>query len=275
MRISKRCKERFLYQTTEGLSALHTQTLSWCGISKLYKPYEINRKCPANHVFLYTLAGKGRLDQPGPRQELTPGSVCLLRAGQDHAYGTDSTWDLLWFHPDASEHWNALMPDRAMVLPALWAERLRILAEEFLQETLQRDRMGQLVLLEGYARLIALFLQRELNFSERSGESEHRRRLEHLWHLVSDDPGRDWNTDTLARAGNFSRSNLQLLVHRIYGQGVMEMVAQLRMERAAGLILQRHLKLAEIAESVGYKSPFSFSSAFKRIMGAAPQNYRR
>jgi len=167
------------------------------------------------------------------------------------------------------------MPDHVMRVPALWSEPLKTLSEEFLRETVQRNRISHHSILEGYARLIVLFLRRELNFHERSGHSEHRRRLEHLWHLVSENPERDWSVDALARSGHFSRSNLQLLTHHIYGCGVMEMVIRLRMERAASLILQHQLKLADIAESIGYQSPFSFSNAFKRTIGVSPQAYRR
>ncbi len=274
-RISKRCNERFLLQSFEASRAFQAQNLAGCGISQLRKPYEIHRKYPEEHAILFTLAGKGRLDLPGPRQELKPGSVCLLPAGQDHAYGSDSTWSLLWFHPQATESWSHLMPAAATIITSVWAKKLRILTEAFLQETARRDRVHHSGILEGYTHLITLFLRRELHFSERSADSAHRRRLEDLWQLVLENPGQTWNISTLALTCGFSRSHLHAVVRRIYGYGVMEMVGRLRMERATSLILDRHVKLAEVAEHVGYQSPFSFSNAFKRIMGVAPQDYRR
>lgn len=274
-RISKRCKERYLPQSIEGARAIHAQNMAGCGISDLRKPYEISRKCPAEHAILFTLAGKGRLDLPSPRQELTPGSVCLLPSGQDHAYGTDSKWSLLWFHPQPTESWSGVMPAAATVIASAWAEKLRLLSEAFLQESARRDRVHHSGILEGYAHLIALFLRRELHFSERLSDSEHRSRLEHLWQIVTENPNRTWNLKTLSQASGISRSHLNTLVHRIYGYSVMEMVGRLRMERATSLILNRHLKLVEVAERVGYDSPFSFSRAFKRVMGVAPQDYRR
>ncbi len=274
-RISKRCKERYFLQSLEATRAFQAQNLAGCGISQLHKPYEISRKYPEAHAILFTLAGKGRLDLPGPRQELKPGSVCLLPAGQNHAYGSDSIWSVLWFHPQDTGSWTELMPATATVITSVWAKKLRILSEAFLQEAARRDRVHHSRILEGYTHLIALFLRRELHFSERSADSAHRRRLEDLWQLVLENPCRTWNIKTLAQTCGFSRSHLHAVVRRIYGYSAMEMVGRLRMERAAGLILDRHAKLAEVAERVGYKSPFSFSNAFKRIMGVAPQDYRR
>ena len=162
------------------------------------------------------------------------------------------------------------MPRTAMVFKPSRASQLVVLSEEFLQEATRRDHQ----LLEGYARLIALLLQRELSGFKPSNEVEHRRRLERLWQEVSENPARPWSVPALALAAHLSRSHLQARVRRIYACGVMEMVARQRMERATGLLL-RQLKLADVAEKVGYDSPFSFSRAFKRILGVSPENYRR
>ena len=277
LRISKRSRERFLTQSADGKAALQTKYLGvyGCGISELYRPYEMSRQFPQTHAIFFTLAGKGRLIANGVKRELLPGTVCILPANQDHAYGTDGFWHMLWLHAQIHDYWTELMPRTATVIKSLWAERMRVLAEEFLEETLRRDRAAHTHVLEGYANLIALFLRRELNFSERSGSSIHRDSLEQLWQMISANPARNWNIDTLARIARFSRSHLHAVTHRIYGHGVMEMVGKLRMERASNLILNQRLKLADIAEQVGYESPFSFSRAFKRHMGVTPQAYRQ
>jgi AraC-like DNA-binding protein len=44
---------------------------------------------------------------------------------------------------------------------------------------------------------------------------------------------------------------------------------------AAGLLRESDLKLAAVAERVGYGSEFAFAKAFKRDFGVAPGAYRR
>jgi AraC-like DNA-binding protein len=162
-----------------------------------------------------------------------------------------------------------------MVFNSSWANQLVLLAQEFLEESTRRGHLEHHQLMEGYARLMALFLQRVLSHFQSTGADEHRRQLQTIWGNVSQNPGRHWNVANLAVTAHLSRSHFQARVQAICGCGVMEMVTRLRMERATGLLLQQHLKLAEIAGRVGYDSPFSFSRAFKRVFGVAPDDYRR
>jgi AraC-like DNA-binding protein len=47
------------------------------------------------------------------------------------------------------------------------------------------------------------------------------------------------------------------------------------MYKATGLLQEDDRKLFEVASSVGYDSDAAFSKAFKRVLGAAPGEYRR
>jgi len=270
--ISKRCRERFFGHTAVGARALGRQGLAGGGLSELHSPYSISRTDSATHLVLFTLAGEGCLETPAPRRVLRPGTACVLPAGQDHVYRAKHTWRLLWFHPRTTEFWTGLMPRTATIFTPSWTKQLLAVSEEFLRETSSREHHE---LIEGYVRLIALLLQRELSRFQPSGEVERRQRLDRLWREVSENPARPWSVPTLALAAHLSRSHLQARVRSIYACGVMEMVTRLRMERATGLLLHRPFKLADIAERVGYDSPFSFSRAFKRILGVAPEDYRR
>ena len=47
-----------------------------------------------------------------------------------------------------------------------------------------------------------------------------------------------------------------------------------RIEAAVSLIQASNLKIAQIAEQVGYHSPNYFSKAFRKKMGVSPDQYR-
>jgi AraC-like DNA-binding protein len=54
----------------------------------------------------------------------------------------------------------------------------------------------------------------------------------------------------------------------------MDVVSRLRMQRAEQMLLTSECKLDQIAEPLGYKTPFAFSRAFKRCFGVSPAHYR-
>ena len=47
------------------------------------------------------------------------------------------------------------------------------------------------------------------------------------------------------------------------------------MTLAADLLIENRATVAEIARTVGYSDPFGFSSAFKRVRGVSPTEFRR
>ncbi|MFD1000576.1 helix-turn-helix domain-containing protein [Ohtaekwangia kribbensis] len=59
------------------------------------------------------------------------------------------------------------------------------------------------------------------------------------------------------------------------GKSFFEMVAEYRVEEAKRLLKEQpHVKVEEIAEQVGYNSKSSFNTAFKKISGKTPSEFR-
>ena len=92
--------------------------------------------------------------------------------------------------------------------------------------------------------------------------------------LIHDDPERDWSADGLARAANTSRSVLGDRFRSLLGQSPIRYLVEWRMQIAAELLRSTELKLAAVAERVGYGSEAAFSRAFRRHVGQAPAEWR-
>ncbi|MFD1768839.1 helix-turn-helix transcriptional regulator [Sphingobacterium suaedae] len=60
----------------------------------------------------------------------------------------------------------------------------------------------------------------------------------------------------------------------LFGMGVFEYTAVVRMETALELIKNTELSLKEIAFQVGYSAPSSFTVAFKRHFGRSPRSFK-
>jgi AraC-like DNA-binding protein len=84
-----------------------------------------------------------------------------------------------------------------------------------------------------------------------------------------------WTVESLAAAGGMSRSAFALRFKEIVGETPLEYLTNWRMQKAAALLQKGDRKLIEVARSVGYESDAAFSKAFKRVLSAAPREYRR
>lgn len=80
--------------------------------------------------------------------------------------------------------------------------------------------------------------------------------------------------DFVARLSGISRQALQ---RRLKGCGstFSEVVASLRIERARDALIGSSRPISEIAQSVGFADPTSFTRAFKARIGQSPREYRK
>lgn len=93
--------------------------------------------------------------------------------------------------------------------------------------------------------------------------------------LIHDGPSRPWTVASLAGAVGLSRAGFARRFAGAVGESPMRYLAGWRMALAADLLQQSDVPIATVAGRVGYDSPFTFSTAFKRRYGVSPLGYRR
>jgi AraC-like DNA-binding protein len=92
--------------------------------------------------------------------------------------------------------------------------------------------------------------------------------------LMQNEPAAPWTVGTLASAVGVSRALLARRFHELVGEPPMSFLTSWRMALAADLIVERGATVSAVARDVGYGSPFTFSTAFKRTFGSSPTAYR-
>lgn len=92
---------------------------------------------------------------------------------------------------------------------------------------------------------------------------------------MHDDVSHPWTVTQLARTATLSRSAFFDRFTRTVGIPPMEYLLTWRMALAKDLLRQPDISLIEVAQRVGYSSPSSFSTAFKRHEGQPPSRYAR
>ncbi|MBI4976197.1 MAG: helix-turn-helix transcriptional regulator [Spirochaetes bacterium] len=106
------------------------------------------------------------------------------------------------------------------------------------------------------------------------GMVTERLRLAPVFAFISDHPGRTASVDELASVIGLSPSRFASLFHAVTGTTPIEYQRTARIRKASVMLLQGK-KLAEIARTTGYGTPFSFSRAFKAVTGASPAAYKQ
>jgi AraC-like DNA-binding protein len=89
------------------------------------------------------------------------------------------------------------------------------------------------------------------------------------------DTARDWSLASLAHEVGVSRSVLAERFMQFVGQPPMQYLMHWRMQLAANQLRNSNDSVAEVAELVGYESEAAFSRAFKKVVGAAPSDWRK
>lgn len=82
------------------------------------------------------------------------------------------------------------------------------------------------------------------------------------------------NLPAISEVANLSEFHFHRIFKAFIGESLGSYVNRIRLERAAQLLQTSQKTLEQIAEIVGYSTPFSFSKAFKKHFGVAPTTFR-
>lgn len=92
--------------------------------------------------------------------------------------------------------------------------------------------------------------------------------------LLHGEPARPWTLDEIAAAAGASRSALVDRFTQLTGYPPIQYLTRWRMQLAARRLGDKGIKVAAVAQEVGYESEAAFSRAFKKFSGQSPTEWR-
>ncbi len=107
----------------------------------------------------------------------------------------------------------------------------------------------------------------------RSAQPDHRVRL--VIELMQSDLTREWSTEELAAAVQMSASRLRHLFRSETGTTTSLRLRQLRLQRAAELLVTTFDSVKTIMHSVGVNQANYFDQIFRKAYGLSPLAYRK
>ncbi|WP_371633935.1 AraC family transcriptional regulator [Streptomyces sp. NBC_01259] len=148
-----------------------------------------------------------------------------------------------------------------------------------LDREIARDEPGQSVVLD---RLLDLLLIDALRtwFSRPGAEAPAWYRamgdpvVGQALRLLQNEPAHPWTVAALAGRTGVSRAGLARRFTELVGEPPMAYLTGWRLAVAADLLRETDATVEAVARKVGYSQAFAFSTAFKRVRGVGPQDYR-
>lgn len=126
--------------------------------------------------------------------------------------------------------------------------------------------------------LLSLFRRKQSQPADSRGrETIRRKKDEETYHRILDCMNRHLHEqltlEQLSRETLMGRSQLQQLVKKRYGCGVIDLFLHLKTDAARQMIRENRLNFTEIAQTLGYSSIHYFSRQFKKLTGMTPSEY--
>ena len=240
--------------------------VSFCGRSWARPPFRFVRHRPDAAQVLACLGGRGEALVAGRFVPVGAGEAYLTPPGVLHAYRAlpGDEWTLVWAHLPAA---SGLDAPTAPLVARRDASGLCAAVDGLLRE----HGGGQdAAVLRAWAELVGVEAHRLLRPSV-SGDSA----LEALWADVDASLARPWTLAGLARLAGVGPEQLRRRCRKACGRSPLAQVRHLRLRRAAALLAQTGMPVAEVAAAVGYGDAFAFSQAFRRAHGRPPSQWRQ
>ncbi|MET9480273.1 AraC family transcriptional regulator [Streptomyces sp. NPDC006638] len=148
-----------------------------------------------------------------------------------------------------------------------------------LDDEISRDEPGQSVVLDRVLDLMLIAVLRAW-FSRPGAEAPGWYRamadpsVGNALRLLQSDPAQPWTVASLATACGVSRAGLARRFTDLVGEPPMAYLTGWRLALAADLLRGSDVTVEAVARKVGYSGSFALSTAFKRVRGVSPQEYR-
>jgi AraC family transcriptional regulator of arabinose operon len=233
-------------------------------------------------LLVYTVSGSGRFGYPRGEIVSRPGELTLLKPRTLHDYGLVGParrWELFWAHFHPRPEWAPLLrlPEAAPGLGHLKLHdeelRMRIEARLFDMHRLARSSLRQSESLAMNA-LEEVLLWCDL-INPRSMTALIDPRIRRAVDYISQDPRRSIALGRQAARSALSRSRFSYLFRSQIGKTPQQLQEEQRIGLARQLLTLTSRSVAQIAQDLGFSSPYYFSLRFKRATGKSPRAYRR
>lgn len=232
-------------------------------------------------LLVYTQGGRAYFRNAGREFLANADDVVLFRPGIAHDYGLDEShgyWKNRWTHflprPECLDwlQW----PEFA---PGMMCLHLDAPVRDLVQTELQAMDLAVRLQTRRWEELAVNALERALllcdTVNPRDADNRRDIRIRKAVGLLCQRREEPFTLAELARRCGLSRSRFAELFKRQVGLSPLTFLEMQRLRRARELLEHTEMGLVQIAEEVGFSSPYYLSLRFKKQFGLSPRAYRQ
>lgn len=234
-----------------------------------------------NYVLHFITNGKGKISINGETTELTAGDIFVLPKNQSIFYQADenSPWTYTWVGFSGSRAESILTQTRLLekyfLHSHLESEILKKMIDINQTEVQCLPMITELILIGHLNQLLAALVQEFPNDSLKEASTLAKTYVHHAIKIIHSQYNSPVKVSAIAEKLALSRSYLYKIFKQETGYSIKDYIVQVKMNHACQLLANPDLSITEIANSVGYQDPLTFSSAFKNQYHQSPSDYRK
>ncbi|HEL2738293.1 TPA: AraC family transcriptional regulator [Streptococcus suis] len=234
-----------------------------------------------NYVLHFITNGKGKISINGETTELTAGDIFVLPKNQSIFYQADenSPWTYTWVGFSGSRAETILSQTRLLekyfLHSHLESEILKKMIDINQTEVQSLPMITELILIGHLNQLLAALVQEFPNESLKEASTLAKTYVHHAIKIIHSQYNSPVKVSAIAEKLALSRSYLYKIFKQETGYSIKDYIVQVKMNHACQLLANPDLSITEIANSVGYQDPLTFSSAFKNQYHQSPSDYRK
>jgi AraC-like DNA-binding protein len=234
--------------------------------------------------------GSGTHLFPGGKRHISAGDIFLIHGKTKHGY-TDlkdlALWNIMFDlnqfnHPRLSFHGNALLP--SLLLLKIPGGGLHLTGEPFrdilsLAEQMEKEQISDAP--DSPAMISALFIRLSLllgRYARSAGLQEEKTylsRIDDLLESITELSAKKWTREDMAKKAGMSISTLTRHFKERTGLSPLEYLIRLRLKKAAQMLQDPSVGIAEAADLTGFSDSNYFCRQFRKHFGTSPGKYRK
>lgn len=232
------------------------------------------------YVLHFILSGKGSFASAGNKMtHLKAGDVFILPRSIPCFYQADheDPWEYSWIGFSGSSVRDVLLQSQLMekhylknITNSLFANEYQELFDSLHQPLNLNNRLlVQSNIFRTFHQLIQEYPSTK--GQQKAGSYEH---FNQAVQLMKDNLEKGYNVSDVTAALHLSRSYVHTIFKKFTESSPQQFLLNLRIDEAKEILKETDYSIQAVASLVGYKDQFTFSKAFKRIVGVSPQEFR-
>lgn len=234
-----------------------------------------------NYVLHFITNGKGKITIDGETTNLQAGDLFVLPKNQSIFYQADENepWTYTWVGFSGSRAETILSQTRLLekyfLHSHLESEILKKMIDINQTEVQSLPMITELILIGHLNQLLAALVQEFPNESLKESSTLAKNYVHHAIKLIHSQYNSPIKVNEIADHLALSRSYLYKIFKQETGYAIKDYILQIKMKRSCQLLEDPTRNITEIAYSVGYQDPLTFSAAFKNYFHMSPTEFRK